>query len=279
MNNTFRCDPTRESRLSFGLGYNIAKSLFSLETHTPPPPQYIVPDSNDSGNGAMMRLAPMPIFFACHGESAATDAAAFSAGLTHPGLLAAETARFLALVVYRAINRASEYASARALLEAVADEYTGVLDRRLHCCTCGEEADTLRALRALLASSCPEGTEHCWNWRDEHTHILSTLAARGDEYNGHPVSRAYFGSYCMDGLALALYAVATTSSFDMAVERAVNFLGDADTIGAIAGQMAGAYYGAGAIDKRYKDALRPWERDEIAARAVLCFLSGRAARR
>ena len=67
----------------------------------------------------------------------------------------------------------------------------------------------------------------------------------------------------MDGLAMALHAVATTEllarsswlcswprCFHTAVEKAVNFLGDADTVGAIAGQLAGAFYGVDAIDER-----------------------------
>lgn len=93
--------------------------------------------------------------------------------------------------------------------------------------------------------------------------LVATFRARGEKYNGHPVSRCYAGSasalykpgspwqgYCMDGLAMALHAVATTECFHGAVEKAVNFLGDADTVGAIAGQLAGAFYGIDAIDER-----------------------------
>jgi ADP-ribosyl-[dinitrogen reductase] hydrolase len=46
---------------------------------------------------------------------------------------------------------------------------------------------------------------------------------------------------------VALHCVAATASLDAALERCVNFLGDADSTGAIAGQLAGAVYGVGAL--------------------------------
>ena len=81
------------------------------------------------------------------------------------------------------------------------------------------------------------------NWRasaEEGLQIEKTLELRGYSYNGHPVSSGYFGSYAVDGLAVALHCVVATNSLDAAVQRCLNFLGDADTTGAIVGQIAGA---------------------------------------
>jgi len=36
-------------------------------------------------------------------------------------------------------------------------------------------------------------------------------------YNGYPISAGYFGSYCLDGLAMALWGVYHTTTFDQAV--------------------------------------------------------------
>lgn len=47
----------------------------------------------------------------------------------------------------------------------------------------------------------------------------------------------------MDALAMALHIVTYTSSFKEAILKAVNLGGDADTVGAITGMIAGAYYG------------------------------------
>jgi len=101
--------------------------------------------------------------------------------------------------------------------------------------------------------------------------IEETLRRRGRSYNGYPVSKAYYGSFCMDGLALALWCVYHTTSFNEAVERCVNFLGDADSTGAICAQLAGAIYGVDGIDQRFLDWLRPWDGDEIALRAVILY--------
>ena len=46
---------------------------------------------------------------------------------------------------------------------------------------------------------------------------------------------------------MALHCVWTTSSFSAAVLKAANMCGDADTVAAVVGQVAGAIYGASAI--------------------------------
>jgi len=216
------------------------------------------------------------------------EAAAASSLATHPGSLATETARCLAFIVHRAINltAADRKDGARDFLISVCGEYAKLLAQRLASLV-GQDSESSEArenrvalteLHTLLLSGKPEdGTEACWNWcRDSPLPVLATLKARGEKYNGYPVSRPYFGSYCMDGFAIALYSVAVTSSFHHAIERAVNFLGDADTVGAIAGQIAGAFYGMQAIDQRYVVPIQQWDHQEIACRAVVCFMLGRA---
>ena len=69
-----------------------------------------------------------------------------------------------------------------------------------------------------------------------------TPTAQGS-YNGYPVLPGYWGSYCLDGLAMALWGLYHSNSFEEAIIRVVNFLGDADSTGAVVGQMAGALYG------------------------------------
>ena len=294
-NNCFRFDRSRARRTSFGLGYNIAKSLLALEPNAAPPPAYVSPGSNDSGNGALMRLAPLPVFYSSHDVDVAEEAAAASAAATHPGALAALTAAFLAFVLHRAVNLSAEQrrGGARAFVLGAADEYAAKLRRACaararapraaaasasalgSALGSADDVDLLVSLLRCTPADCVE-TEACWAWRAPTSPAIgATLEARGETYSGHPVSRAYFGSYCMDCLALALFSVASTSSFEAAVARAVNFLGDADTVGAVAGQIAGAFYGEAAIDRRHVTALRKFERGEIGGRACLCFLVGR----
>lgn len=53
----------------------------------------------------------------------------------------------------------------------------------------------------------------------------------------------YVGSYCMDALCMALHTVWNNKSFHDIVLMNANIGGDCDTVGAIAGQIAGAIYG------------------------------------
>jgi ADP-ribosyl-[dinitrogen reductase] hydrolase len=64
--------------------------------------------------------------------------------------------------------------------------------------------------------------------------------------------RAYAPAPSLDALDLAHAAIAvvmTTTTFSGAVEAAVNMGGDSDTLGAVAGALAGAAHGAGAIPR------------------------------
>merc|ERR1711860_43672 len=115
----------------------------------------------------------------------------------------------------------------------------------------------------------PQGKEACWRWRDPKIQLDATAKARGEKYNGYPFSLGYFGSYCLDALAVALHVNYNNHTFESVVVTAANLLGDADTLAAIAGQLAGAIYGYSGIKHRYVKELRRWDDGEIAARAAL----------
>ena len=53
----------------------------------------------------------------------------------------------------------------------------------------------------------------------------------------------YIGSYCMDALSMALHTVMYCNSFVEVVAKNADMGGDCDTVGSIAGQIAGALYG------------------------------------
>lgn len=57
--------------------------------------------------------------------------------------------------------------------------------------------------------------------------------------------------YVIDTLEAALWSVHTTNSFEEALVKAVNLGDDADTVGAVTGQLAGAIYGASSIPQRW----------------------------
>ena len=71
--------------------------------------------------------------------------------------------------------------------------------------------------------------------------------------------------YVVHTFEAALWAVGTTLSFEDALVAAVNLGHDADTVGAVAGQLAGARYGIRAIPARWSELLI--QRDVIDQKA------------
>lgn len=62
--------------------------------------------------------------------------------------------------------------------------------------------------------------------------------------------------YVIDTLEAALWAFFTTDIFEKGAIRVVNLGHDADTVGAVYGGLAGAFYGFNAIPTRWMDAMR-----------------------
>ena len=74
--------------------------------------------------------------------------------------------------------------------------------------------------------------------------------------------------YAPGTLAAALWAFARGRDFEEGMRLAVNLGGDADTVGAVYGQLAGAHYGLGAIPGRWLRALHLREEMEALALAL-----------
>lgn len=79
------------------------------------------------------------------------------------------------------------------------------------------------------------------------TSAVSRYASRDDCNNS---------GWCVSTLDCALWALNTTGSFEEALVAAVNLGGDADTIGAVCGQLVGAKYSFPAIPKRWISAIK-----------------------
>jgi ADP-ribosyl-[dinitrogen reductase] hydrolase len=75
--------------------------------------------------------------------------------------------------------------------------------------------------------------------------------------------------YVVDGIEAAMWSIASTDSFEGAVLLAVNLGVDSDSVGAMAGQFAGAIYGASAIPAHWLAKLS-WA-DRIEQVAVQLF--------
>lgn len=270
-NNAFRKDDSRTS--SVGLGGNISKSLSELKRYKGKVvPAAVESGTEDAGNGSLMRFAPVAVFTHAQDMAVVHDIARQSSYTTHPGIIAAEACSFLGHLIVSALRLpAGEPTDVKAFLDAAAADYLMVsgLDEKT-----GWGYDQMNWL--VRAAPIHE-TEACWNWKADTIDIEGTLRARGKRYNGYPVSAGYFGSYSLDGLALALWSVYNTTSFDEAVTRSVNLLGDADSHGSITGQLAGAMYGYRAINPQFIRWMNTWDDNEFAIRGILLHHLGETA--
>ena len=71
-----------------------------------------------------------------------------------------------------------------------------------------------------------------------------------------PADKIKSTGYVVDTLEAAVWSLITTDGFDQALLKAVNLGDDTDTVGAIAGGLAGLYYGYDAIPEDWLSALR-----------------------
>lgn len=77
--------------------------------------------------------------------------------------------------------------------------------------------------------------------------------------------------WAVSTLQAALWAFETTSSFEDGLIEAVNLGGDADSIGAVFGQIAGSYYGYDAIPEHWLNAVKDRRKiDELIEALIHC---------
>lgn len=110
----------------------------------------------------------------------------------------------------------------------------------------------LGAMTAALITGAPADdvlAPGFWRWGALHPKVQAV--ASGSWRGKHPPDISGAG-YCVSALEAALWAVAGAEDFAGAVLAAANLGDDADTTAAIAGQLAGARWGADGIPERWK---------------------------
>ncbi|MCP3659630.1 MAG: hypothetical protein GY830_04640 [Bacteroidetes bacterium] len=290
-NNAFRNDKSRTlGRSSIGLGGNISKSLNLIPNQNPSekfhpaynePPYY----RDDSGNGSLMRLAPIPMHY-CKDINEAVEMSKKSSYTTHPGHTAAEACGLLGFIIVKAINNTKKL-DIKTFIDHTLKEYLEILEKEMREVYDGGDVSlfnkswgVVNVIKLIKSDQKEDSKEYCWNWRtDIETYkksILKSYKTRKDDgdYNGYPVSDTYWGSFCIDGLAMALNAVYNSNNLLSAIQNAVNFLGDADSTGSIAGQIAGTFYGFNETylnpnQKQFIENVSKWDDWEIGLRGVL----------
>ena len=110
---------------------------------------------------------------------------------------------------------------------------------------------------------------------DIHPEIFALLEA---DLKTIPEDNIQSSGYVIHTFEAALWAVETSSSFEEALIKAVNLGDDADTVGAVAGQLAGALYGYSNIPERWLKPLAHAERIQQAAHDLYLIGANEGAR-
>jgi ADP-ribosylglycohydrolase len=128
--------------------------------------------------------------------------------------------------------------------------------------------DACKYLGALIARAAMGAAkdelldEGFWRWGGLHPEIEEV--ARGSFKRKEP-PEIRGGGYVARSLEAALWALHRTETFRDGALQAVNLGDDADTTGAVYGQLAGAYYGEGGIPAAWRERLVMRERIEALA--------------
>ncbi|WP_432698236.1 ADP-ribosylglycohydrolase family protein [Marinobacterium sp. YM272] len=170
---------------------------------------------DSAGNGALMRLAPVALYYHQELESALEIAREHSR-LTHADIRCLEANELLVWMLWH-LSRGMDKEALFDAVQARADRFT--------------DAEMMLLARGSFLQLQP------------------------------PLIRG--SGYVVKSLEAALWAFAQSSSFAEGALMAVNLGDDADTTGAIYGQIAGAFYGYEAIPQHWRSGL--YQHDRIVA--------------
>lgn len=169
-------------------------------------------DPFTAGNGSIMRLAPIPLYF-YQAPELALKYAADSSRTTHGARTAVDACVYMAGIIVGALE-------GRSKEELLGPMFTPVPDY----------------------------------WQQYKLSPEIVTVAKGSFKEKQPPHIKGSG-YVVESLEAALWAFYNSSSFEEGALLAVNLGDDADTTGAVYGQIAGAYYGVEAIPKDWRFAL------------------------
>jgi len=162
-----------------------------------------------AGNGSLMRIAPIAIFYKDNIPEA-IEAARLSSYTTHGLKICADACAIYTILLVGALKGKSK---------------ANMLDKLY--------------VNTLLKN---------FDYEFEET-IIEIIQG---SYKNKTIDSIKSGGYVIDSLDAALWCFYTTENFTNGVLKAVNLGYDSDTVGAIYGMLAGAYYGIEGIDDKLK---------------------------
>ncbi|MDA8346704.1 MAG: ADP-ribosylglycohydrolase family protein [Thermaerobacter sp.] len=205
----------------FDAGGTVRTALQRFERR--PAPYCGSEDPNSAGNGSIMRLCPVPLFFRSD-PRVAIARSADSSRTTHAARTTIDACRYLGGLIVGALEGRTK----RELLSPRFTPIAGLFD-----------AEPL----------CPE---------------IERIAL-GAFKNRRPPSEIKGSGYVVDSLEAALWAFYHGETFLGGLYLAVNLGNDADTTGAVFGQLAGAHFGTEEIPADFRRSVAQWADLEAVA--------------
>lgn len=198
----------------FDIGNTTIDALLRFE-ETPEP--YCGPDyERSAGNGSIMRLAPIPLFYYSRPKKA-IEYAGLSSQTTHQHPLTMDACKYMAGIMVGALMGTSK----EELLSRRYSPIPGYWDEN----PLPEELDEIA----------------CGSFKEKEPPEI-----RGS-------------GFVVRSLEAALWAFYKTDYFEHGCLKAVNLGDDADTTGAVYGQIAGAYYGESGIPDKWRNMLAKFD--------------------
>jgi ADP-ribosyl-[dinitrogen reductase] hydrolase len=192
----------------FDIGGTVAQALYRFEDE--PGPYCGSTDPYSAGNGSIMRLAPVPMFYASQPERA-IERSGESSRTTHGAETAVDACRYFGGLIVGALNGVAK------------DE-----------------------LLSPLFTPIPS----YWDTHPLHP-AIAEIGGGSFKRKSPPEIRGT--GYVVQSLEAALWAFFHGHSFEEGCLMAVNIGDDADTTGAVYGQIAGAFYGIDAIPESWRE--------------------------
>jgi ADP-ribosylglycohydrolase len=199
----------------FDIGIATSQALSRLAMGIPPE-ESGGSDEQSNGNGSLMRIIPVALWFDDLAPKDLAAAAHRASALTHRHPRAQMACALYCLIVRELVGGATAEDAFHAGLKVFAEIYDQP---------------------PFVA---------------ERGHFQLLEAGR---LGSRPESEIGSSGYVIDTLAASIWCLLTSKSFEETVLKAVNLGGDTDTTGTVAGGLAGAYYGVEAIPTAWKEAL------------------------
>jgi len=171
-----------------------------------------ISNSMSAGNGSIMRLAPVPLFYS-NDPIKAIEMSGESSKTTHPLQVTIDACKYFGGLIWGALIGVEK-------AELLANKYSPV--------------------------------EGYW---DEHEMSPDLIEVASGSYKEKNPPEIVGTGYVVKSLEAALWAFYNSDNYEEGVLKAINLGDDADTTGAVFGQLAGAYYGSDGIPGKFKEKL------------------------